>query len=67
VEGGELPVDGTKAAAGVSEGQFLRRKRGSLYSDELVNPDWTVSQCSQIMNFDGWTLVFSLRNESEAS
>lgn len=46
---------------------FLLRRKGEV----SARGSWKVlirqaSQCSQIMKFDSWTLVFSLRKESEA-
>lgn len=46
---------------------FLLRRKGEVSARE----SWKVltrqvSQCSQIMKFDSWTLVFSLRKESAA-
>lgn len=55
--GGEgLPLDGKGRQQ--ESLQVLRRKKGKAVLGELVVLIGEVSQCSQIMDFDCWALVF---------
>lgn len=54
-----LPLDGKgRQPESLQESGALRRKKGKAVLGELVVLIGEVSQCSQIMDFDCWALVF---------